>query len=263
MMGVHMARMKKETEESPTRVNRISIPLNGAGGIDWDGMRGSTRSRLLDMTPDIADRWQQETGVISNDGDGGAVSVGLTEANVHECLDLISRANGLLFRIGVARFVKHPLKVFPDGSHPPLVLDPDIVDQTFRLTDAQHKELDPRAYRIAQKKLGDMPEWIKKNFDLYVLGLMFLKYTADNAQTAIKAQLTRDVQTAIQNQAAPQTPPPGDAIPRQPINGHAVSGMAGVEPPSNAQPGSSFDAEPEESLEPGNAPGHDDDGFTQ
>ena len=195
---------------------RISIPLADDGSIDWSGMRPSTRNRILDeVGPDIAAKLIEHNG---GGGDSEMAETGpaITAENVRTAIDLMSQANALIFSMAAPHLLKHPLKRDAKTGRPlPLTIDKDIALVAFRLTDAQHDELDPRAARIAQRYATRMPEWLKKNFDAYVLGVMFLKFQAENAKNAITAQLTRDVAVYRAAQAQPQPPIDSD----QPING--------------------------------------------
>lgn len=245
---------KTDDERTSPGTNRLSIPLSPEGGIDWAGMRGSTKQRLLTLAgddPTILESIGMAGWVKAPEGAGEDGFPGVTEANVAEALDIVSKANALLFRVGCARFVKHPLKRTPQGGPVPFVLDPDVLMQAFTLTKEQHAELDPRATRLAQK---NTPEWLKKNLDLYMLIGMYLKYTADNAQTAMKLQLQRDYTESLKRQAnAAATAQPVDTDARTvhtvssepaPSNGRAQH------VPGNAQPGAGF-APDAESFEPG------------
>jgi hypothetical protein len=237
-----MARPRNpETNAAPTQ-NRISIPLTPDGTIQWDSIRGSTKERLLaviDRDTDVnPDQWGElAAGSETTTAEDVAGMPAITEANVREGLDLLSKANGLAMRMACASFVKHPVLRDRNGKPVPLVLDLDIVTGAFTLTAEQHAELDPRALRLAQK---NAPEWLKKNLDLYMLVGMYLKFTADNASKAMVAQVQRDVQKAVAaQQAATVKPVDSDvrttpSVP-QPVNGHA-------------QPGNTFEGAP---LEPG------------
>jgi hypothetical protein len=237
--------------------NRLSVPLTPDGGIDWDGMRPSTRARLLSMTGEdatILESIGMAGWVRGNpdapDGDGGAFPA-ITEENIRAAIDLLSQSNALIFRMGAARWIKHPLKRTLDGKPVPFVMDMDILTRAFTMTDAQHKELDPRALRLAKKYTSELPDWIKKNLDVYMLAAMYLKYTADNAKTAMGLQIQRDIANAVKAQghvAATARPVDSDARTPSPApgNGHAAHD-AGMD---NAQPGATFSPGPE-SFEPG------------
>jgi len=130
---------------------------------------------------------------------------GLTLANVRTGLDILSQANALVVRVAAPRFMRHPFKRDPATGKPlPLVIDPDILQRCFTLTEEQHKELDPRALRLAQKLSGRMPDWLKRNLDVYMLLGMYVKYTGENALTAMQTQVKRDVELA--RQAATRRP---------------------------------------------------------
>lgn len=212
--GFDMGRPSKNDATETSTARRLSIPLDTDGSIDWSGMRPSTRNRILDeLGPDIASKLIAHNG--GGDDPGMASSgVSITPANVRTALDLVSSANALLFSTIAPYLLKHPLKRDPQTGKPlPLTIDKDIALNAFKLTDAQHEELDPRAAVIAERYAGRMPDWLKKNFDVYVLGVMFLRFQAENAKNAITGQLTRDVT----NFRKMQTSPPADSD--QPVNG--------------------------------------------
>jgi hypothetical protein len=85
-------------------------------------------------------------------------------------------------------------------------------------SDEQHKELDPRAYRIAKKYEGRLPEWLKKHLDLYILGSMFIAYTAENAKAVMETQVKLDLALVMRAQQAeaarPQGPQPDSDVPK-------------------------------------------------
>jgi hypothetical protein len=170
-----------------------------------------------DLGPDIAARLIQEGK--DPDAPDGETTGGpsITNENVRTALDLVSQANALVFSMAAPHLLKHPLKRDAQTGRPlPLVIDKDVALAAFKLTDAQHDELDPRAARLAQRYAARMPEWLKKNFDAYVLAVMFLRFQAENAKTAITAQITRDVAAFRATQAQPSPPADSD---RQPVNG--------------------------------------------
>jgi hypothetical protein len=218
--------MAKTTETAVPNA-RLSIPLTADGLIDMEHMRPSTAQKLIDLIktdPTIRDTYAEINGA-TDEPDG--LFEGLTAENVSKGLDAICTVNAMLFRIGAARFIKHPLlKDATTGKPLPLVLDPDILDKSFGLTDKQHAELDPRAAKVAQKYGNKMPEWLKKHLDLYMLGTMFIAYTGENARTVLTAQIARDVARAreqfLQQAAArPKNPQPDSDVIKQaqPLNG--------------------------------------------
>lgn len=220
--------MAKRDQDTEARAARLTLPLNSDGFIDLDHMRPGSAARLIELIktdPAIRQAYNEENGPpVDSD-----LFQGITEANVHAGLDILSQANALVFRMAASRFIKHPLARTSDGKRMPLALDMDIVNAAFKLTDEQHAELDPRATRIAQKYSGRMPGWMKDNMDLVMLGSMYLKYTATNAQTAIMNQIKRDVAKAQAAAAAAgvrdtNPKPDSDARPQtmsaQPTNGH-------------------------------------------
>lgn len=237
-----------KNDATPNATNRFSFNTTPDGQIDWAGMRPSTRSRLRDIvdhdTDVNPDKWgitndpENEAGV---EDDLGALT--MTQADCAAALDALCATNGIAFRFGAARFIKHPLKRLANNQPAPFLIDPDIIQAAFTLTEKQHKQLDPRLERIARKKMKNAPEWVKKNMDLIMLGSLFLKATADNAKAALQAQFVRDLGIARKqeaNAAATNKPVDTDApAVGQPTNGHDRSA---------AQPGSSYEGP---TLEPG------------
>jgi hypothetical protein len=212
------------------KASRLSLPLTNDGLIDWEHVRGSTAEKVLYVVqndPEIAKFAKGEDGA-----DVADVFGGLTAENVSKGLDALCTVNAMVFRVGAAKFIKHPLLKTADGKPVPLFFDQDILDKSFGLTEKQHAELDPRATRLAQKYSGKMPAWLKDNLDLYMFASMFLAYTAENARNVMSAQLNRDLhraQTAFATAKANQSKnpqPDTDAVKTvsnvpQPSNGHA------------------------------------------
>jgi hypothetical protein len=206
---------------------RLSIPLTDDGFVDLAHMRASTLEKfdeLIKTDPAIRDAFQTAHG--APDGGEPSLAEGLTQANVAAGLDILQSTNALVFRIAAARFISHPVLKDKNGKPVPLVIDPDVLQSAFSLTPKQHAELDPRAHRLALKYAGEMPEWLKKNLDLYMFGAMFLSYTAENAKNALGQQIKRDVsrvneQWRQQTMATPKTMPPDSDVPK-PGNGHAT-----------------------------------------
>lgn len=191
-------------------------------------MRPSTASKLIELLksdPQMRAAYAEVNGLAGGATDDAIAAFGgLTEENVARGLDLVAQANALFFRVGVARFAKHPFIKDDKGRPQPIVIEPDILDAAFRLTPKQHAELDPRATRLAQKYSSELPDWLKRNLDLYMLGSMFLFYTAQNAKTALETQLKRDLARLQHAHARAQANPPHNPKPdtdaAQPINGH-------------------------------------------
>jgi hypothetical protein len=217
-----MAKRDQETETAG-RVARLSLPLTDDGQVDWDRVRTSTKEKFLDVLrtdPEVRASYNEVHGI---DADAPSLGDGLTEENVAAGLDIIANVNALVFRVAAARFVKHPLLRDQHGKPVPLVIDQDVLDAAFGLTPKQHAELDPRAKRLADKYSRDLPEWVKKNMDLYMFVSMFLGYTAQNAKTARQAQIKRDLhraQTAFHTAKANQPQNPKPDTDAQPTNGH-------------------------------------------
>jgi hypothetical protein len=231
--------------ESVGSNDRLTVPLTTSGEIDWTSMRDSTRARLLAIASDDQEILTEiGMGGWVKPGEGGEGGSGevtgedilpeITEANIHEAIDLLSQTNALVFKMAAARFIKHPILRDQQGRSVPLLMDQDILSAAFTLDEAQHKELDPRATRLAKK---NTPEWLKKNLDLYLFAGMFLKFTTDNCKEAMKLQVQRDIKKAQAAQIRASVKP----IPVEtdaPTNSHP-----------QAQPGSSYEGVP---LQPGN-----------
>ncbi len=206
--------------DEPGRRDRISLPLAPDGsGFVWEKMRASTKRALFDAVMADPRRIYDEVGepVPGDTGDdpgGGELDPfgGITLENVRTGLDILSQVNALAVRVVGPRFIKHPFKKDPTTGKPlPLVIDPDILQTAFTLTEAQHKELDPRALKEAQKLSGKMPEWVKQHMNLCILACMYIKYTGENALTAMQTQVKRDAALAQQAQQRAARPMPGDS----------------------------------------------------
>lgn len=242
-------RVEKTVEEATSvadlpkeSIPRLNLPLTDDGlKVDWDRVRPSNKAKFESVIAgDPAVR--ALFAPAANDG-SGVLSGGITEAEVKTALDLVSQACALGFKWAAPHLVKHPLKKDAKGNKLPLVLDPAVVMQCFTLTSAQHAELDPRALALVQKHSRELPRWFQENIDWIMLGGMFLRFQAENAANAIKAQVTKDIMEATRIQtmraaATSATPRPADdnvtrVISKQPVNGKDVSG---------------------ESLEPGHVP---------
>jgi hypothetical protein len=228
MVITDMPRTKLQpAEDTSTHANRLVVPLTASDEIDWESVRPSQKEQLLSIVNnDLAILEHigisHESGHITEDGE---VLPEITLENVATGLDILSQANALLFRMLAPMVLpSHPLRSLAAGKKVPFELDKDIVLAAFKFTKAQHEEMDPRALRLAQKY---MPEAAKKNLDIWLLGGMFLKFSADNAGNAIKMQFERDKKRM---QQGPQVVPP-QAVPDKdnlkgpapvPPNGHAT-----------------------------------------
>jgi len=214
----HVPDVAKQQENAPATAGRLSIPLTESGLLDLDHTRASTLEKLdyiLRNDPHIKEALADGTEAPDLFG-------GITTENVAAGLDAVNTVNGLVFRVLAAKFIKHPLLRDKDGKPLPLVLDPAILDRAFRLTDEQHAEFDPRATRLAQKYSGNLPEWLKKNLDLYMFAAMFLSYTASNAKAVLEAQIKRDLglaQDAFSRAKAAAVKNPQPDSDAQPVNG--------------------------------------------
>jgi hypothetical protein len=238
-------------ESDPTEASRIVLPLTSDGKINWDKVRSSQREQFLSVVND--DIITLEHIGMSHDSSGsdneeeGNEGLKLTTENVGALIDTFNKANTIVFRMVAPLVIPHPIKSRMARKRVPLVIDTDIALSAFTLSEEQHKELDPRALRLAKKY---MPEAAKKHLDVYMLLMMYLKYTGENCVSAITKQVNRDIEkmkAEVVQQTAPlnQSPAPPPPPPVQPINGHDVS---------KQQPGSTNDDEEGESLEPGAEP---------
>ena len=215
---------RKNMAKDPSATgSRLSIPLNDSGQIDLEHMRPSSAAKLIDLikTDPVIQQAYAET---KDTGDQPALFDGLTTENVAKGLDAICSINAMVFRVAAARFIKHPILRDQHNKPIPLIFDQDILDRGFGLTEKQHAELDPRAARLAEKYSSAMPEWLKKNLDLYMFVSMFLAYTAENARTVLGAQIARDLKRVQHNAASaaaarPHNPQPDSDVQAQPVNG--------------------------------------------
>jgi hypothetical protein len=216
--------MAKDSEVPDTGAARLSIPLTPDGRIDLGRMRPSTAQKLVDLIrTDPTVRETLDEGKAQEDTTVDLFG-GITEENVSKGLDLLQAANALFFRIGAAKWIKHPLLKDAKGNPVPLILDEKILSQAFALTPEQHKELDPRATRLAEKYSGKLPDWLKENLDLYMFCSMFLTYTAQNAKLAIETQVKMDYARAhkqMMDQQQTARNPQSDSDVRRPANGEA------------------------------------------
>lgn len=235
---------KVKTTEGASVTRLPSIPLASDGNIDWSSVRPSTASTFLNLIendPKIREHIAELNGSGGGD-DAPDLFGGITQENVKAGLDILSQVNALVFRIGAARFMKSPVLRDANNRPLPLVIEPDILEKSFSLTEEQHKELDPRATKIVQKYSGNMPEWAKKHLDVIMFVSMYLKYTSANAQAAIVGQIGRDqtrLRKAHEEQtriASTRTQPDSD-VRRTPPPPQKINGRARVENFESLEPG--------------------------
>jgi hypothetical protein len=219
---------RNQQNDTELAVSRLSIPLTSDGFVDLSSMRSSSLAKLdhiISNDPNVRQRLDE---VMGHTESPDAFS-GITEENVGAALDGFQAANAFVFRILAAKLVKHPLLKDQHGKPLPLVLDPQILSTTFAFSAKQHAELDPRAAKLAQKYSDKMPDWLKKNLDLYMFGMMMLSYTAENAKAVVELQIKRDLALVrdqylrtVANQ--PKNPQPDTDVRTnsgvQPVNGH-------------------------------------------
>jgi hypothetical protein len=211
-------------------IPRLNLPLTDDGAkIDWERVRPSNREKFTSLI--ASDPVARAILVPTGDGESEADPFGgITTENIRAGLNILSQVESLAFSVAFAKFKKHPFKKLPNQQPAPFVIEPDVLQACFTLTEEQHQELDPRALRIAQKHAGGMPQWLQKNLDLYMLIGMYLRYTAANAANAIKTQTLRDVAAAMEVQrkravSGGVAAQPGDAdrAPKQKVNGRDIT----------------------------------------
>jgi hypothetical protein len=228
--------MAKAQNDEAGRTARLSLPLTADGLVDWEHVRDSTAEKFLNIIktdPEVRSAYMGAAG--ESPASDTPIFEEITEESVSKGLDTIQAANATIFRILAARFIKHPLlKDGNTGKPLPLVLDQQTLDSTFKFTEKQHAELDPRATRLAKKYSTELPDWLKKNLDLYMFASMFLAYTAENAKNAMGVQISRDLKRAQMQFAQRQA--------NQPKNPRPDSDVSEVPPPP-APPAVSTEAE--------------------
>ena len=247
--------MPTSTEDRDLRrAARITLPLTeDENAIDWSRVRQSTARKfegILQSDPNIRAAYKEANGI----QELTETPFDITEANVHSLLDGMATINASIFQLIFAKWVPHPLAKhipsFRDDKGKPVkfLIEPDIL-QGMKFTEEQHKELDPRAVRIARRYQDNMPMWLKKNLDLYLFGAMFLGYVAENAKMVMQAQVMKDfdrVQTHIRQAQAKQARPIDSDVPKKrstpvPINGEDAEAPWMMEeqapPPEGTQPG--------------------------
>lgn len=217
--------MPRSSDNQLKPPQRLWLPLTDDGTqVDWAHVRPSTAARfegLLKTDPNIRKAYQEENGIRE---DEEPFDLGLSEENVRKLLDGITTVNAMIFQLAAAKWIKHPFAVDANGKKLPFILEPESL-RHMHFTDAQHRELDPRATKVAKKYEGKMPDWLKEHFDLYVFGAMFISYTAENAKATITAQVRRDMERAKENYARAQARdaavnrPPDSDVPPSPTNG--------------------------------------------
>lgn len=218
---------KKPTNPDDDRslANRLVIPLNQDNSIDWESTRESMKNQLLsivnnDVTILEHIGMSHESGENDLEGMSGSDLEGeITTANVAAFLDGLTKTNALFVSMIIPRVLAHPIKSRMEGKRVPLNIDKDIALANFSLTPEQHKELDPRAERLARKY---MPASARKHLDVIMLGSMYLNYMTLNIKNTIEAQLKKDLKEIMQggtSTAPPQAPIDTDKP--SPVNGHA------------------------------------------
>jgi hypothetical protein len=224
--------MPKLSEESKPQ-QRITLPLSPDGAsVDWEHVRPTVAEKfegLLRTDPNIKRAYQEENQIPGEIPE----ELAITEANVAKLLDGITAINASLFQLITAKWIKHPLGWKDvNGKNVPFVIEPDIL-AGMKLTEKQHAELDPRGVKIAKRFEDVMPDWLKRNFDIYMFASMFISYTAENMKACMVGQVTRDLARARQSFVDKKMAEtrPGDSD-RVPTNGAERK----PEPPSEEPP---------------------------
>lgn len=219
----------------------ITLPLDDDGSVKWDQVRDTTKDKfkkILSDDPTALEMVADALGDLPDDGEEGE-GPKITEANVGAIIDKVNTACAFGIALLVGKFKNHPiLRDSKTGQPAKMVIAPEVVMRASELTPEQHKELDPRALAVSSKYMDKIPDSVKKNFDLYMLGLMFLQFQAQNMGKMIQTQVALDIRAVTINQAktAPKPIPPDSDKP---------NGQATTAPPQD-QGG--------ESLEPGHIP---------
>ncbi len=223
--------MPQSIKDTPGRAQKLSLPLTAEGNsIDWDSVRPSTAQKVLELLK--SDRVikeelaEQQGGSGSSDDPGFDAMLGeLTQENAGAFIDLVGKGSALAINVLASRFIKHPFfKDSKTGKPLPLVIEPDLLAK-LKFSEEQHKELDPRVFRIAKKHQDDLPPWVKEHLDLIMLGLMFCSYTTQNLKVVFTEQLKRDYARLNQARAtagmaaANQPKPNSDTPPSPKANG--------------------------------------------
>jgi hypothetical protein len=216
--------MPKLSEESKPQ-QRITLPLSPDGtAVDWEHVRPTVAEKfegLLRTDPNIKKAYQEENQILPP----GELpeELAITEANVAKLLDGITAINASLFQLITAKWIKHPLGWKDvNGKNVPFVIEPDIL-AGMKLTKEQHAELDSRGVKIAKRFEDRMPEWLKRNFDIYMFASMFISYTAENMKACMVGQVTRDLararQSFVDKKMAETRPGDSDRVQVPPTNG--------------------------------------------
>jgi hypothetical protein len=220
-----------------TRKNTLSIPLTSEGYIDWDSVSEATKEKYEEIIANDPVALESIAASLGGDdgsgdlSDGGSSLEGLTEANCGAFLDSVCSIQAITFAWLLPKIKLHPFLVDQNHKPIPFVVQPDIAVRCFQVTPEQHKELDPRLYRVAQKYQSNLPDWAKRNMDVYMLIGMFAKFTFENATRAMTMQAQKDFQRAtapkvgaVKPKAPDSDVPPPIAPGPPPSNGHAVEG---------------------------------------
>lgn len=233
-------------ENKPAR-RTLSLPITDQGTLNWEGIRGSTAQKLLELLQrddKLASEFDEARGLTRGEDNEPDLFGGVTQENIHSMLDWLSKANASLLQLVAAKFMPHPLGLKDEsGKQLKLFVEPDVLD-VMQFNEKQHAELDPRALRIAKKYEHKMPSWLRQHFDLYMFGSMFLAYTAENAKAVIGVQVQRDLGRIQANFAKKKAedlrrnpPSDSDSIPPQaPPNGadmHPPDEFIAYPPPSS------------------------------
>ena len=213
--------------DTTRRGARLSLPLNEDGTIDWESVRPSNKERFAEIVSNDAVALEAiglAAGGEGEEGEGENPLSGITETNIGTALDIICQANALAFKVIAEKTQKHPFLVDAVTRKPmPLIIDQDILQKSFTLTEEQHKELDPRVLLEVERHSHQMPEWVKKNLNIIMLFGMFFKYQLVNGLTAIQVQKLRDAERLKTARAKTQQPIDSDAAPAHSEEGNGLA----------------------------------------
>jgi hypothetical protein len=186
----------RQVEEPERRAERVSIPLDEKGAVNWDGMRPDTREKVINAFANDPESLK----AIGLASPLLAPGQGITDENARQALKIIAIADGYL-----ASFV---LRIFVKFS-----LDADVARDAFTFSDKQLDEMSPRAARLANKYSSAVI--LKYQDEIALLG-MFGLYLFEQMKTAIMTQAMRNMVKKQQEKPSIQVPPEGAT---QPVNG--------------------------------------------
>lgn len=215
----------------------ITLPVMDDGSVDWSSVRDSTKEKfkgILSNDPTALEMVADVLGDIDTDDSGSEDGTPtLTEANIGSVIDKINMGCAFGLAILANKFKKHPALRDAQGQPIKMAISPEVI-LSLKLTEAQHKELDPRAFKIGQKYMEKLPESVKKNFDGWMLAIMFLEYQAQNFNKMITIQTQKDLAAVLAAQAKQGRAIPPDS---DKANGKATSAPSGPHEGESLEPG--------------------------